>query len=206
MRKFLNIILVVSLLVTALVSCGNNIATGDGGYNNIIIGENSPEDGVFYFGMTIDEALSAINENQFVQFKDTTEGWDERGVYQVGGQYKDFGVTKGILTYGKFFLGFTEDEKLVTVLYDTTLSDPPSADDLKVNDIMGTQKGLKIYNSLSDAKSLYGEPEQTIDKKDIQISVFKASDNLYLQTISYKTENEEIVTMLFSEKAMPDFF
>ncbi len=199
MKKLLNVLLIILLFVVTLTGCGKSNVDG-----TIIMGEDKPKNGVFKIGMTIDEAVTAINENELNLIKTTGDGWDDRGAYKINDEYNKFGATKGLLCSGKFFLGFSEDEKLVFAFYDSSRKIDT---DIAIMEKMVTEKGLKITNTLNDAKALYGEPEQTIDiNEESTLSVFKVSDDLYLQILSAKTETGEIISMLYAQTAMPDFF
>lgn len=166
----------------------------------ILMAETSGSKGIFWLDMSIEEAISICNNNNIPRITKDFQGYkfDDRGVIIVENEIDQAnGVYYEVLTHGYISLQFSKDERLIRVM----MQIPPQVmydEDLYVQNMFKTEKGIKITDTYADVINVYGEPDM-IDE-DSEIHYF-LNEGLELQYYTFSQDAEsEIVWFIYSKK------
>ena len=139
--------------------------------------DDPDKNGIFWFGMSIEEAAQAFEENGLVTRTFPIYEYDEFGSREVAGD----GEQRYISSAGSELHGLTFiDGELTSFLI---MPQPHLNDqDLSIDINLLTEKGLGIGDSFDKVEELYGEPFR-VDNEDDRGSVvyhYKLGDNYFL--------------------------
>lgn len=168
--------------------------------NNVLVGEIDNSNGIFYLGMTTNEVLEVIgNEQLEITTDDIFYNFDERGVgtYSLGGDSEELQSSSTsyiIKVKGDISFVFDSNEILTNIV----LSQPAEilsksdmdnyisngGDSILYNETYVTESGINLTSDVEDIISIYGEPVDGVYETDgTDYYVYKLQDNLYITII-----------------------
>ena len=170
----------VMLLIAAsciIASCAQITTVPNAADEKLWFCDDPCKNGIFWLGMSIEEAAQAFEENGLVPRTFPTYEYDEFGSIEVSGyDNQRYMSSAGLELHG---LTFTDGE-----LTSFLIMPQPHFDDqdLSIDTNLCTEKGLGIGDSFDKVEGLYGKPFR-VDNEDDRSSVvyyYKLGENYFL--------------------------
>lgn len=210
MKKLIKMALAVSLMTVVFVGCGttgtdntsNNVEVENINNNsieknntdiesfnlpNVYIAETENNKGMFWFDMSTDEALDALEENGISIESDITErGYevDDRSVLVFNDEFNlDRGIYYAIYANGDIELYFDKDDKLVELVVREPIFE--TNEDTIVRKGYKTEKGIRMTDTADEFIENYGK------SNDIQADIdnyYQLDNGTYMCVRLLKTE------------------